>query len=298
MRPNDGRSIIRCTLRALVAAGITAASMACSDSSGPQTARDVSLSFATMPSVLAGASQASSAAGAAGTSALVVRDAAHTLTITRAEVVLSELELATTTATPCDSVDDRGDDRGGNHHDDHCTSLELGPMLVELPVDSSVITVLTIAIPVGSYAALEAKVRPASDDDSSARAFSAAHPEFARASVRAEGTFDGAPFIYIGAPRTHVEMQFDPPLDVSGDAANITVHVDLDRWFMGANGALIDPATAGPGGPNEAITADNIRRAFRAFRDDERRGDDHGRNRTVSLRTPARALKETGRAAP
>ncbi len=74
-------------------------------------------------------------------------------------------------------------------------------------------------------------------------------------------------------------MQFDPPLDVGGDAANITVHVDLDRWFVGANGALIDPATAGPGGPNEAITADNIRRAFRAFRDDERRGDDHGRNR-------------------
>lgn len=253
MRPDYGRSIISCALGAFVTAGLAAVITACSDSSSPRAAHDVSLSFATMTSVAAGAGQTSSAAGPGGASALVVRDASHTLTITRAAVVLSELELATTTVTPCDSSDDddRGDDHGGRHHDDRCASLELGPILVDLPVDSSVITVMTLAVPGGSYAALEAKLRPASDDDDSgAIAFHAAHPELDRASVRVEGTFDGAPFVYLGAPRVHVEMEFDPPLEVSSDAANITVHVALDGWFMDANGALIDPASAGPDGPN------------------------------------------------
>jgi hypothetical protein len=281
MRPNDGRSITYRTLGAFVAAGFAAAITACSDSSGPHAAHDVSLSFATMTSLAAGAGQTSSTAGPGGTGALVVRDASHTLAITRAEVVLSELELATTTAAPCVSDDDdRGDDHGGRHHDDSCARLELGPILVDLPVDSSVVTVLSLAIPAGSYAALEAKLRPASDDDDSgAIAFRGAHPELERASVRVEGTFDGTPFVYLGAPRGHVEMKFDPPLDVSGGAANITVHVALDRWFMGANGALIDPATAQQNGPNAEAVANNIRRAFHAFRDDDRRGDDHGRNR-------------------
>lgn len=78
-------------------------------------------------------------------------------------------------------------------------------------------------------------------------------------------------------------MQRQQPLEISGDATNITVHVALDRWFTDANGALIDPATAAPGGPNASVVAANILRAFHAFRDDDRRGDDgpgddHGRH--------------------
>lgn len=296
MQPKDGWSIMRPSLGALLAAGFAAASMACNDSSGPRAARDVSLSFATRTSVSAGASQTSSSTAPGTAGAVVVRDAAHTLTITRAAVVLSEVELATTTTTTCVSDDDQGDDHGDDHggsrgdgsgddhHDDSCARLELGPRLVELPVDSSVVTVVTLAVPSGSYAALEARMRPVRDDDASALAFRAAHPDLAAASVLVEGTFDGAPFVYTGAPRAHLELKFDPPLEVSGDATNITVHVAVDRWFMGADGALVDPATAEPGGPNSLTVANNILRTFHAFRDDDRRGnddlgDDHGRNR-------------------
>jgi hypothetical protein len=288
MDTNDGRSTVRRRLGALFAAGLAAASVACNDSSSPAAARDVSLSFATSAGVATVAGQTSSEAVPEVDGAFTVRDATHTLTITRAAVVLSELELATTT-TPCGSDDDAGDDHGdhsGNdhadgRHGDHCAELELGPLLVDLPVDSSVSTVLTLAIPAGTYAQLEAKLRPVRDDDESARAFRAAHPELVGASVRVEGTFDGAPFVYTGAPRAHLELEFDPPLEVNGDGTNITVHVALDRWFTGADGAIIDPATAAPGGSNAAVVAGNILRAFHAFRDDDRHGhdgpgDDHG----------------------
>jgi hypothetical protein len=288
MDTNVGRSTVRRKLGALLAAGLAAASVACNDSSSPAAARDVSLSFATRAGAAAGIGQTSSEGAPDVNGAFTVRDATHTLTITRAAVVLSELELATTT-TPCDSDDDAGDDHGdhsGNdhadyRHGDHCAELELGPLLVDLPVDSSVTTVLTLAVPAGKYTQLEAKLRPVHDDDASAREFRAAHPELAGASVRVEGTFDGVPFVYTGAPRAHLELEFDPPLEVNADGTNITVNVALDSWFTGADGALIDPATAAPGGSNAAVVADNILRAFHAFRDDDRRGhdgpgDDHG----------------------
>lgn len=281
MQTNDERSTMCRGLGALLAAGLAAASVACSDSSGPDATRDVSLSFSTRMGVQAAAGQTSSDAAPGVLGAFTIRDAAHTLTITRAAVVLSELELATTT-TPCDSDDDAGDDHGDHHGGDHaedhnggqCADLELGPLLVDLPVDSAVITVLALAVPVGKYAKLEAKMRPVRDDDASARAFRVAHPELSGASVRVEGTFDGTPFVYTGAPRAHLELEFDPPLEVSGDGTNITVHVALGRWFSGADGALIDPATAALGGPNASVVADNILRTFHAFRDDGRRGDD------------------------
>src|SRR5579872_120125 len=38
--------------------------------------------------------------------------------------------------------------------------------------------------------------------------------------------------------------------------------------------ALVNPATANDGGPNADLVAENIRPSFRAFRDDQHRGDD------------------------
>ncbi|MDB4898193.1 MAG: hypothetical protein JWN53_1, partial [Gemmatimonadetes bacterium] len=90
--------------------------------------------------------------------------------------------------------------------------------------------------------------------------------------------FNGTAFTYKGAPRAEFERAFNPPLVVDATPLNVTVGVDLDTWFKSSSGALIDPSTANAGGANAGVVAENIKRSFRAFRDDDRNGhddDDH-----------------------
>ena len=77
-----------------------------------------------------------------------------------------------------------------------------------------------------------------------------------------------------GTPRAEFETVFDPALTVGTDPVNITVQVDMSKWFLDASGNVIDPATTDP--VKQAQIAQNIRRSFRAFRDNDRDGhDDH-----------------------
>jgi hypothetical protein len=191
--------------------------------------------------------------------------------IASAELSLSRIELATVDSAGC------ADDDHPEHDDDRCHELQTGPMLVDLPTDNSVISVLSLQLPAGTYKALEAKIRPVRTDDSGGSAFLAAHPELANASVRVEGTFDGRPFTYTGSPNASLELRFDPPVTVGSTATTVTVHVSIDRWFADGSGNLVDPATANAGGANEQLVRDNVRRSFHAFEDNEHHGDDgHG----------------------
>lgn len=247
---------------------------ACSDSSGPAAGARVSLSFATLQST-------STTAGDRGTS---TGSPAHTLVISSAQIVLDHIELAPATATCADTGDDVGDANGnragvsaaddGRDQEDGCEDIAQGPVLVDLPVGQSVITTFDVPVPAGTYTSLEARLEAASANTAPGAAFLAAHPDFVGASVRVTGTFDGTPFTYTGRPHSHLEFGFDPPVVVTNTGVNVTVHVSLDRWFQDPAGALLNPATANLGGPNADLVAQNIRRSFRAFRDDERRGDD------------------------
>ena len=67
---------------------------------------------------------------------------------------------------------------------------------------------LTLQLPAGTYRALEAKISPVATSDAGGAAFLSAHPEFANASVRVEGTFDGTPFVYSGSPNASLELGF------------------------------------------------------------------------------------------
>jgi hypothetical protein len=195
----------------------------------------------------------------------------HTLVITSAAVSLTRLELSTLDSAGC------AEDDHPEHDDDRCHELKADPMLVDLPTDNSVVSVLSLQLPAGTYRALEAKIRPVRSDDNGGSAFLTAHPEFANASVRVEGSFDGTPFVYTGAPNASLELTFDPPLTVGSSATTLTVHVSIDRWFTDRSGNLIDPATANAGGANEQLVRDNVRRSFHAFEDNEHHGDDgHG----------------------
>ena len=266
------RSIARVLLPAF-ALGASTLLGACSDSNGPGNGSGTNFSIA-VATLTAGS--AGRVAGIAAPSISLERHVTtpggtHTLVISSAVIVLSRLELATVDSAGC------ADDDHPEHDDDRCHELETGAMLVDLPTDNSVVSMLSLQLPAGTYKALEAKIRPVRTDDTGGSAFLTAHPELANASVRVEGTFDGTPFTYTGSPNASLELRFDPPITVGSTATTVTVHVSIDRWFMDGSGTLIDPATANAGGANEQLVRDNVRRSFHAFEDNEHHGDDgHG----------------------
>jgi hypothetical protein len=258
-----------------VATGVTAVAFALtacsSDSTNPGgiTPGAVSLSFATTGSATTSASEGTNPPGV-----LALAAATDSLVITKAQVVLARLELQRSGAT-CTSTEVAGDD--DKVDDSSCAELELAPSIVNLSVNGGVTQALNSSIPSGTYSAFEAKIRAVEAKKSASTAFLAAHPEFAGASVRIEGTFNGKAFTFTGAPKAELEGLFNPPLVADSTGANITINVDLANWFRTSSGTLVDPATANAGGANAALVSSNIARSFKAFRDDDHDGhDDHG----------------------
>jgi hypothetical protein len=282
------RSIIRALVPATVVVAVAFAE-ACSDANGPngKASANLTLDIATLSATSIAELVGARAMAPSFDRHVTTPGSAHVLVITRAALSLSRLELSTVDSAACDddaedhdgrlvAAEEHGSD-DGNSADDRCEQLETGPMLVELPVDNSVVSMLSLQIPAGSYAGLEARIHTVQRSDSGGAAFLSAHPEFANASVRVEGTFDGQPFIYTGSNNAKLELRFDPPLAVGSAPTNLTVHVSIDRWFTDRDGALIDPSTANGNGDNASLVADNIRRSFHAFEDRDRNGDDgHG----------------------
>ena len=243
---------------------------ACSNaSSGPNT-KQLSLSFSNKPA------SAPSIMPSNGVSLLTQVDAGgNTLVITKAQVVLSKIELASTSTAVCT------DDNMSNASE--CEELKAEPTIVDLPTDPTAVqTALVSTVPPGSYTDFEGKVRVVQSTDLGGAAFLAAHPSFTGVSVHVEGTWTpsgGSPasFSYDGTANAELELAFSTPLVVDGsNPMNITVNVDLGAWFMGGSGNLVDPATAGSGGANESMVAHNIHQSFEAFEDENHDGhDDH-----------------------
>ena len=74
------------------------------------------------------------------------------------------------------------------------------------------------------------------------------------------------------------EANLVPPVTVTeGQTLNVTLRVDIAGWFLnGAQTALVDPASANNGQPNQSIVANNIQNSFKAFEDDNHDGQaDH-----------------------
>jgi hypothetical protein len=248
--------------------GMTALLAGCTDSTSASAGRPMSVSFAT-GSASPAATMSISPSGASRS--ITATSGANTLVISKAQVVVARMELARAGAS-CTSTSAAGDDQSDEHQ---CAELTLAPSLVDLPVDATIASPLQINIPAGTYSALEAKIRPVrgdADHGKGSAAFLTAHPEFAGVTVRVEGTYNGKAFVYTGAPRAEFETVFNPPIVVDAAPANVTVQVDLATWFKDASGALIDPSSTNADAM--ATIANNIRRSFRAFHDDDRNGKD------------------------
>lgn len=227
---------------------------ACSDTTG--TARvPVTLS-------LSGIASARLATAPNGPSASVtITGGGNTIVITKAQLVLSHIELAQNESASCVTT--------GDDHD--CEEMRIDPMLVDLPVTPTVTQELSVTLPAGTYHEFEAKISAPRSGESGAAAFLAAHPDFAGKSLHVEGTFNGTPFVYDGAPKAELELAFNPPLVATANATNnVTVHVDLQSWFRDGSGNVIDPNDSA----NASLILSNIKHSFHAFEDDNRDGVD------------------------
>jgi len=245
--------------------------LACS-ATGPRDIERLSLSFATQSAAITVGSDV--------------------LEITKAEVILREVELEAAETEACDEADDvvaasqgpGGTSQDFDHDDDaeadleeaDCEEFEAGPFRLELPLNS-ITTLVTVNVPAGTYEEVEFEIHKVKGNDPATAAFLAANPDFVGKSIRIEGTFNGQPFVFESDVEIEQELDLVPPLVVDGTApTNITIQIDLGTWFLAAGGALINPATANHGGPNEHLVKLNLLRSFHGFEDEDCDGhDDH-----------------------
>ncbi|HEX6589100.1 MAG TPA: hypothetical protein VF039_08760 [Longimicrobiales bacterium] len=240
---------------------------ACDDISGSDFdgAPGATLSFAVAPAT----STANTIWQGSRQAGVILTDAAgRTLEVTQLQVVMEDVELERQFDDDCNDVD-------------ACEKFEIGPVLIDLPVNGGVITPFDVPIPSDTYDELELEIDDASDDSTSAQFFTD-HPTWPQdASIRIVGTFDandGAgpqPFDVYLEIEAEIERELVPPLVITDSAqtVNVTVEVDVAAWFQDAFG-LIDPRELATNDDMVDALEDRIEETFDAFEDDDRDGDD------------------------
>jgi hypothetical protein len=249
------------TLALLVAIG------ACNGPNEPSSTGRVALSFGTGAGTSAKGAPLATAAGA--DSIILGPD---TLIVTSAQLVLKHIEFKTLgDSIPCARQDSM------MHREDDCNELEVGPVLADLPLGGGVARLFTVPLLAGTYREVEFLIhKPGHGGDDGA--FLADHPDLLNVSIRLTGMFNGTPFTFTSRVTATQEEEFTTPVVVAdGSSIDVSILVDLSGWFRnGAHTGLVDPASALPDGPNEMLVNHNIRRSFRAFRDQDHDGhQDH-----------------------
>jgi hypothetical protein len=238
--------------------------VACDDGVSPASSVGVQLSVAVDRSAPAGVSDFATGGFAAD---ITESDGTHTLVVTRVAMVLREVELERLSTSDCpDGVED----------DDACEEFEAGPFLIELPLDGSVTTMVSVDADPDVYDEVEFEIHKPEDDSADDLAFLGTYPEFAGVSIRVEGTYDGEPFVFLQDMDAEQEMPLIPPLEVVEGAGpiNLTLTLDVSSWFRNGSGDLIDPSEANKGGAFEDLVEANIEASIDLFEDDDRDGED------------------------
>ena len=247
---------------------------ACSgEASGPSTTRLVTVNVATV-----------AAPGAASRALLAdtITGGNDTLVLESVQLVLRDVRFKRADDDSCDDDDHPGDDSthsvllGDDDDHDDCEFSNAGPILLDLPLGPGVTRAFTVPVDTGTYDELRVKLhKPEDNGDPKDVAFITAHPEMHKISIRATGTYNGAPFIFTSDINAQQRIELAPPIAVTDSTLNVdvTIRVNTDGWFRNG-GALFDPATANKGEPNANDVRDNIRDSFRAFRDSNHDGCD------------------------
>ncbi|OLD99406.1 MAG: hypothetical protein AUG80_05270 [Candidatus Rokubacteria bacterium 13_1_20CM_4_68_9] len=197
-------------------------------------------------------------------------------------MVLSHLKLAGDAACSSSSDGeateaDASEPDGNDNDENDCESMDVAPLLIDLPLDGSTKVILDAVVPAGTYTGLRAKLEAVEGDDDGASAFLTAHPEFQGISVKVGGVFTDAggvdhPFTFTSGVEAEIAVDFPAPVTVGASTSNLTIDVNVGSWFTDASGAVIDPTNAA----NQEAIEQAIRASLSAFEDDNHDGnDDH-----------------------
>lgn len=193
--------------------------------------------------------------------------------ITKAQFVVRDVTLRSALATCADDDDSASSVRAAsNDDDDDCPMLRVGPFLVDMSVSGADGARVAVPVPAGTYTALSLRLHKVTSSDSADTAFRQANPDFREISVRLEGTYNGAPFVFVNDVNAKMDVPLAAPLTIGTGGDEVTVSVDLSTWFLRPQGGLYAPALANVPGAVRAAVQNNIRSAFRAFRDRNRDG--------------------------
>ncbi len=269
--------------------------VACNDGTGPSSEARVGLGFQVAPSTTKAATEAArldspdgrTFAGDApvvtptATGLRITRDT-DVIVITKAQLVVRDVKLRRAVATCADDDDDDRSranamasatfDRRSDDRDDDCPVIRVGPFLVDMPVNGTEAARVSVPIPEGAYSSVRLRLHKVTSSDSADAAFRQAYPDFRDISVRFEGSFNGAPFVFVTDLDARVDVPLESPLVVGAGGDDVTVAIDVSNWFLRPQGGLYAPALANTPGFVRAAVQHNIRHAFRAFRDRNRDG--------------------------
>ena len=285
------RTVVR-TLAALSALALAA----CQEGTGPSSDNMVGVGFQLARTSGATALVAPAAGGPAGSTAAagtvptittsaagmrIARDG-DVLLVTKAQLVVRNVKLPSATAVCSDDDDDESTGRSSNSSsgssssrdddDDDCAAIRVGPYLVDVPVNGADGARVAVSVPAGTYSSIRLWLYKVTSSDSADVAFRQANPAFRDISLRLEGTFNGTPFVFVNDVNAKLTVPLTTPLVIGTGGGDVTVTIDLSTWFLRASGGLYSPADANTSGQVRAQVQNNIRNAFRAFKDNNRDG--------------------------
>ncbi len=185
-----------------------------------------------------------------------------TLILTSVEIVLRKIEIKPQETSDCDVLPDG------------CEEVEVGPVLIDLPLGPGADSIFVIEVPSGTYERIDFEVHKVSSGDPDDAAFLQGHPDFDGKSIRVRGRFNEQAYTFESDLDVEQELDLVPPMVIGGAGAetNVTIRMGVDAWFRSATGALVDPATANKGGVNESTVKESIKQSVKAFEDPDEDG--------------------------
>jgi len=148
------------------------------------------------------------------------------------------------------------------------------PLVIALKNSSLPRVLYTSAVPIGTYNRLSFEVdRPASQTALTSGDVENISGLNGRFSIVVDGLFQGTAFSYRSTSFLYSNVLFGEKLVLDGltpGPINITLQVDLDRWFTGSDGSVLSPSDDSRA--NRSAIEKTIEDSFRLFRDTNSNG--------------------------